>query len=104
MNTIRIEAQEWFDKANGNSYFSSRVYIDGDLKLIMPFQYGYGDHYVDMANQKLDELGFVDCPRGASGVYYPLHRYCEDHDIELITFKQDKCLKRELDKKEVIYA
>ena len=37
-----VEIKTWFDKVNGNSYFSGRVY-DLNMKLlhIMPFQYGY---------------------------------------------------------------
>ena len=37
-----IEIKTWFDKVNGNSYFSGRIY-DSYMKLlhIMPFQYGY---------------------------------------------------------------
>jgi hypothetical protein len=37
-------AKEWFDKVNGNSYWSARVEdIEKDITYIFPFQYGYGD-------------------------------------------------------------
>nr|DAW17386.1 MAG TPA: hypothetical protein [Caudoviricetes sp.] len=38
---ILIHAKEWFDKTYGNSYFSVRIYLDGTLATILPFQYGY---------------------------------------------------------------
>ena len=37
-------AKEWFDKVNGNSYWSARVEnIEEDITYVFPFQYGYGD-------------------------------------------------------------
>ena len=50
LKTIDIEAKEWRDKINGNSYFSSDVTLnygmDSQEIIKLPFQYGYGDHYV----------------------------------------------------------
>lgn len=40
-NSILIHTKEWFDKTYGNSYFATRIYIDGELFLTLPFQYGY---------------------------------------------------------------
>ena len=38
---ITIQTKEWFDKVNGNTYFSSEVFLGSDLILSLPFQYGY---------------------------------------------------------------
>lgn len=36
-------SKEWFDKVNGNSYFSSQIEdIEKDIIYKLPFQYGYG--------------------------------------------------------------
>ena len=45
-----VEIKSWFDKINGNSYFSGRIY-DSYMRLlhVMPFQYGYGRHSEDVA-------------------------------------------------------
>ena len=44
--TIDIEAKEWFDKINGNSYFCGTITLnylmDNQETFLMPFQYGYG--------------------------------------------------------------
>ena len=98
MKSIRIHAKEWFDKANGNSYFSARIYIDGDQVTVLPFQYGYGDHYIDMANQWLAENGYTENGQHENGSREPLWSYCNIMDINLFTTKQERCLKRELDK------
>lgn len=50
LKTIDIQAYEWFDKVNGNSYFAAIVTTNfglSDKKQVkLPFQYGYGDHYI----------------------------------------------------------
>jgi hypothetical protein len=51
---IIIRGKEWFDKINGNSYFSAQVEYNGVIHYI-PFQYGYGDAYIYEA---LNKIGF----------------------------------------------
>lgn len=95
-NSINITAREWFDKANGNSYFSATIEIDGQHVGDLPFQYGYGDHYLDMANGWLDEHDYIDNPRHENGTRTPLRLYCEKHGITLYNVKIENCRKREL--------
>ena len=57
--SLFIEAREWFDKVNGNSYFSARIWVDGGQVAILPFQYGYGDQFIYEAQKKLLELGYL---------------------------------------------
>ena len=38
---LHIETKEWFDRINGNTYFSAEVFIGMDLIMSLPFQYGY---------------------------------------------------------------
>lgn len=61
MKSIDINAREWFDKINGNSYFSAQIVInygmDSQRTYFLPFQYGYGEHYIHQAfNLLLDNL------------------------------------------------
>ncbi len=98
IKSIEIRAKEWFDKVNGNSYFSARIYINDEQITILPFQYGYGDHYLDMAMEYLTVNNLIDNDRHSNGSYGALWCYCEDNDIKLISFKQEGCLKRQLDK------
>lgn len=93
IKTIDVNAFEWFDKINGNSYFSAVVDINYKLKdwvcLKLPFQYGYGEHYKDMAFEEIKkELGIKTDLR--------LWRYCDDNNIILRCNKKENCLKREL--------
>lgn len=44
-----IEVKHWWDKVNGNSYFSARVYdLHMNLISIHPFQYGNKSHAEDV--------------------------------------------------------
>ena len=94
IKTIDVNAREWFDKVNGNSYFSGNVTLNFGMKsqksFDMPFQYGYGSHYIDMASNLLSKEGMVK-PNGES-----FWRYCKDNKIILRTSKQENCKKREL--------
>ena len=61
-NEIRsmfIECREWFDKTYGNSYFSARVWINGKIEIVLPFQYGYERHFETVAVHALVEKGFI---------------------------------------------
>jgi hypothetical protein len=59
MKTLDINAREWFDKVNGNSYFSAEITInagqESQRKYFLPFQYGYGDHYKYQAFELLQD-------------------------------------------------
>jgi hypothetical protein len=63
MKTLDINAKEWFDKVNGNSYFSAQIVIDYDLptykKYFLPFQYGYGDSFQWQSLKHLQEIGEI---------------------------------------------
>ena len=100
IKTLDIHALEWFDKVNGNSYFSAVIILNYGMKdkkeLKLPFQYGYGEHYIDMANQLLIKEGFREGERGKYGNYPSLWQYCEDNNIILRTSKQENCKKKEL--------
>lgn len=64
VKTIDIQAKEWFDRVNGNSYFAGVVTVNygmEDVKeFIMPFQCGYGDSYRYKAIEVLKEKGLID--------------------------------------------
>lgn len=100
IKTIDINAKEWFDKVNGNSYFSAVVSLnygmDESEQIFLPFQYGYGSHYVDMAAEELDKLGYISLEKYENGSREPLWRYCDNHKIILRTSKKENCLKKEV--------
>jgi len=57
-HVIEIQAKEWYDKQNGNSYFSVRVFLDGEYSkplAIIRLQYGYGSQYEHVGLQIIRE-------------------------------------------------
>ena len=95
MKTIDINALEWFDRVNGNSYFAGNVTVNFGMEdertYRMPFQYGYGDHYITVAGYLLNNMGDIKLPENMA-----LWRYCKDNGIILRTYKRENCKKREL--------
>jgi len=89
---VRVRVKEWFDKANGNSYFSARVWVEGDLKITLPFQYGYGEHGLCEAIKALSN--FTDYPSKTNG--QAPWRYCEENKMRLEYYKEENCLQRDV--------
>ena len=66
---IEINARQWFDKVNGNSYFAAYVtvwnspeYAD-NVTYILPFQYGYDSQAKYTALRELLNLGVISSER-----------------------------------------
>jgi hypothetical protein len=47
--TFHIEGRRWFDRKWGNTYHSVRIFSDGEIIACLPYQYGYGDGYLQTA-------------------------------------------------------
>ena len=91
VNTIDINAKQWFDKVNGNSYFAGSITLNfgqpDAITLNMPFQYGYGDSYQYAAIKALNEGGHITATHTAE---------LRDHGIILRSLIQRGCKKRDL--------
>lgn len=95
IKTIDINARTWFDKVNGNSYFSAIVVVNYGTpeakELKLPFQYGYGSYYEQAAKEALIEAGLITS-NGMPGLY----SYCKNNNIILRRNNQQNCLKRDV--------
>ena len=94
IKTVDITAKEWFDKVNGNSYFSAEVIInfgmENSITLNVPYQYGYGEHYKDMAFQEIKKQ--LKCFKK----YRHYRNAYQDYNIIDRSIKHENCLKRAL--------
>jgi len=99
VKTIDVNAKEWFDKVNGNSYFSADVTINFGMpdaeSFKLPFQYGYGEQYVQEARDELARQGYLSDDESA-GYRKALWSMCKDLGIILRYSKQTGCKKRDL--------
>tara|TARA_R110002167_G_C12140725_1_gene600162 strand:- start:100 stop:429 length:330 start_codon:yes stop_codon:yes gene_type:complete len=100
--TIDLNAKTWFDKVNGNSYFSGTITLnygtETEETFLMPFQYGYGSQHEQEAKKILTEFNKISTPYGLS-----LYSYCKDNNIILRHSLKKNCLKRELKQIETNY-
>ncbi len=98
--TIDINAKEWFDKVNGNSYFCGTVTLNYGMKneetFLMPFQYGYGEI-------EHEAKAILTYANKISTEHETLYSYCKRENIILRRNFQRNCLKRELRKIESDY-
>jgi|AACY02.14.fsa_nt_gi hypothetical protein len=94
IKTIDINAKQWFDKINGNSYFSAIIMLNFGLKneksINVPFQYGYGDSYIDTALHQLKTENYFSVNVNS------LWKHCNENNIILRTSKKENCLKSEV--------
>ena len=94
INTIDINAKEWFDKVNGNSYFAANVTLNfgqaDQISLVLPFQYGYGDSYQYAAVRRLKELNYTNADHlhdiREQGIIlrYNIQRNCKQRELKNI--------------------
>ena len=78
--------KEWFDKVNGNSYFSVQIVSTEDQNFLIkiPFQSGYGEQSFYTAREILKEKKLIPTD----------YRFPSELPIKNIMI--DKCLKREV--------
>jgi hypothetical protein len=95
IKTIDVQAKEWWDKVNGNSYFAGIITVNYGMKderqYKVPYQYGYGSTYEDEAKKLLIEFNQIDANWST-----PLWKYCKENGIILRSWKKEKCKKSEL--------
>jgi hypothetical protein len=100
--TIDINAKEWFDKINGNSYFCGTITLNYGMKteetFLMPFQYGYGLSYEQEAKRTLTRFNKIS-PK----TFEPLSIYCKENNIILRSNLVENCKQRELKEIEINY-
>ena len=77
--TIHVEVRTWWDKVNGNPYFSAKIYVNSEDVGLIPFGYGSDDHAIDEAGGMLANKGYLPSRVGNPG------RYCRENGI---TFSQ----------------
>jgi len=89
---IEIAAREWFDKVNGNSYWSAHVTVTDSpqalgITYVFTFTYGYGDHSTHTVLDSLAKFGEIPSTR---------YQNLRDAGIMVISHKRTGCRKNEL--------
>jgi hypothetical protein len=94
IKTIDVNALEWLDRINGNSYLAAIVTLNFGLqdetRVNVPFTYGYGDHYITEARNALKNEGLIP------NEYHSLREFCKENNIILRNSITRNCKKRDL--------
>lgn len=89
--SIFIECREWFDKTYGNSYYSARVFVDGQHVHTTGMSYGYEFAYEDEVTRALVR----QCVVPADALGYGVRRWARENGIDFYSVKYSS-FKREL--------
>lgn len=94
---IMVFGKRWFDRVNGNTYYSVDAYVNGKHVGRIDYGYGYGDEYLQAATSMLARKGYLP---GIETYQYggmeTLWRYCERKGIRLAYDVADVCRKKNL--------
>jgi hypothetical protein len=97
IKTIDVNAKEWFDKINGNSYFSAVVTVNycmgNQITFKIPFQYGYDSMYEFVAFEELKKRNIIPSLGEFEDLYW---RYYKENDIIYRHSIRTNCLKEVL--------
>lgn len=52
---VTVCGRRWFNARPGNTYHSVVVWVDGELVGVAPFEYGYGEQYLETARALLGD-------------------------------------------------
>lgn len=58
--SYHITGKRWFQRTCGNTYNAVYIYKDGELVADLPMEYGYGDYYIQRAEEWLSNNGFPE--------------------------------------------
>lgn len=89
--TIHLHGRRWFQRSYGNTYNTCQIWVNGKEVHKTPEQYGYGDHWMQLATEWLKENDYL--PGFDSG---HLRIHCEENNIELVKEVDDVSRERDL--------
>ena len=58
--TLHIEGRRWFQRTYGNTYNSVRIFGEGKTLAELPMSYGYGEYYLQRAQEWLGANGYPE--------------------------------------------
>lgn len=90
IKSIQVIGRRWFQRTYGNTYNTVEIKVDGNQVAYLPFEYGYGEYYMQRAEEWLIKNGYVE--DGTNHLRYRL----EDLGVNLDYFSIDVDRKRDL--------
>lgn len=60
---LELSGRRWFDRRNGNTYFSASAVLNGEEIASVACDYGYGDHWLDRICDEVDRAEVITVKR-----------------------------------------
>jgi len=96
-DNITIIGRRWFDRINGNTYFSAVGLINGKEVVNIPFSYGYGEQYIYEVYKEMQQAGYMpDVEQYKNGGCKSLWQYAEDKGFTYYNTVSDVKRKKDL--------
>lgn len=97
VKSITIIGRRWFDRVNGNTYFSAEGLVNGKVAVSIDYEYGYGNQYEWSILSLLDKAGLLPgLEHYPSGTSESGWRYCERNGIAYHATHSDVKRKKDL--------
>ena len=86
VTSITVIGRRWFDRINGNTYFTAVILVNGAFVHKIEYRYGYGNQYEWDAADWLETNGYlIGRKHSSNGSVEALSFYCHDRNITLYT-------------------
>lgn len=96
-DNITVIGRRWFERVNGNTYHSVKVYLNGALIGRNDFEYGYGDHYQTTAGEIIiNNILKEDYKTGGFDSRYSILRELKDKGVTIVSSVTDVTRKGDL--------
>jgi hypothetical protein len=92
VKSIEVWGKRWFQKSYGNTYHAVRVYVNDELIGASKIAYGYGDSYLQTAEEVLKKAGYLKLKNQSQS----LSSYCREKKINLKYYANDVSKESEL--------
>ena len=92
VKSIEIWAKRWFQKSYGNTYHAVRVYVNGEFIGSSKITYGYGDSYLQTAEEVIKKAGYIKLKKANESLW----SYCREKNIKLKYYATDVNKEKEL--------
>jgi hypothetical protein len=96
VDSVTIIGRRWFQRSNGNTYFSSEIIVNGKLVHRIAYDYGYGNMYEQAATEWLIKNGYIDAEKYKSGGYPPMWQLAQKYGFAFQSSVTDVASKKDL--------
>lgn len=95
--SITVIGRRWFQRTYGNTYHTARVLVNGRTVWTSERCYGYGEQYVQTAEEWIYAAGILpEPPRHGNGSRAPLWQVCRDLGVTFEYWAEDVPRQRDL--------